>query len=191
VLEEPANLVARTGDAARFIASVECGQALHVGNGEGLVFPAHQVTGRLVLLAELSEAQLDALYEEERFRDRPGERPAMAPLRTDLAHIRRRGLAVDERRSECGVVAIGRPVRRPDGSAAAGIWISRPGVRYDPKRLRSYGESLGAAGRRGAHDRRARPLRRAAGTVQVGSGRNVTACCQCRARHGHRGDPEG
>jgi DNA-binding IclR family transcriptional regulator len=67
----------------------------------------------------------------------------MAPLRTDLAHIRRQGFAVNEGRSERGVVAIGRPVRRPDGSAAAGISISMPSVRYDPQRRRSYVATLG------------------------------------------------
>ena len=44
-----------------------------------------------------------------------------------------------------GVVAIGRPVRRPDGSALAGISISMPSVRYDPHRLRSYVATLGLA----------------------------------------------
>jgi len=145
VLDESANLIARTGDTARFIASVECGQSLRVGNREGMVFPAHQVTGGLVLLADLPDEQLGALYAEERFAERPGERPDLADLRDDLAHIRRQGFAVNEGRSERGVVAIGRPVRRADGSAAAGISISMPSVRYDPHRLRSYVATLGLA----------------------------------------------
>ncbi len=145
VLEESANLIARTGDTARFVASVECSQVLRVGNREGMVFPAHQVTGGLVLLAELSETEVDALYDPERYRNRPGERPAMAQLRKDLAHIRRQGFAVNDGRSERGVVAVGRPVRRPDGSAAAGLSISMPSVRYDPHRLKSYVATLGMA----------------------------------------------
>ena len=67
------------------------------------------------------------------------------PTREDLAHIRRQGFAVNEGRSERGVVAIGRPVRRADGSPAAGISISMPSVRYDPHRLRSYVATLGLA----------------------------------------------
>ena len=35
------------------------------------VFPAHQVTGGLVLLAELSDEQLDTLYATERYIERP------------------------------------------------------------------------------------------------------------------------
>jgi DNA-binding IclR family transcriptional regulator len=145
VLNESANLIVRTGDTARFIASVESGQALRVGNREGMAFPAHQVTGGLILLAELSDEELDALYAEERYTERPDERPGMTALRKDLAHIRRQGFAVNEGRSERGVVAVGRPVRRPDGSAAAGISISMPSVRYDPHRLRSYVATLGLA----------------------------------------------
>jgi DNA-binding IclR family transcriptional regulator len=145
ILNESANLIARTGDTARFIASVECEQSLRVGNREGMVFPAHNVTGGLVLLAELSDEQLDALYAEERYTERPGERPDMKTLRKDLAHIRRQGFAVNEGRSERGVVAVGRPVRRPDGTAAAGISISMPSVRYDRHRLRSYVATLGLA----------------------------------------------
>ncbi len=145
VLDESANLIARTGDTARFIASVESNQSLRVGNREGMVFPAHQVTGGLVLLAELPEEQLEALYAEERYVERPGERPDLATLLADLTHVRRQGFAVNEGRSERGVVAIGRPVRRPDGTAVAGISLSMPSVRYDPHRLRSYVATLGLA----------------------------------------------
>jgi DNA-binding IclR family transcriptional regulator len=145
VLDESANLIARTGATARFIASVECEQSLRVGNREGMVFPAHRVTGGLVLLAELSDEELDALYAQERYTERPSERPDLAGLRKDLLQIRRQGFVVNEGRSERGVVAIGRPVRRPDGSVAAGISISMPSVRYDPLRLRSYVATLGLA----------------------------------------------
>ncbi len=42
VLDESANLIVRTGENARFVASAECTRALRVGNREGMVFPAHQ-----------------------------------------------------------------------------------------------------------------------------------------------------
>ncbi|GFJ86621.1 IclR family transcriptional regulator [Phytohabitans rumicis] len=61
-LDETANVSIRTGRTARFIASVECSQALRVGNREGMVFPAHLVTGGLVLLAALTDDELAALY---------------------------------------------------------------------------------------------------------------------------------
>jgi DNA-binding IclR family transcriptional regulator len=145
IVDESANLIVRAGDTARFIASVECDQALRVGTREGMVFPAHRVTGGLILLAELPDDQLQAMYAPERYAERPGDRPDMARLRRDLSQIRRQGFAVNEGLSERGVVAVGCPVRRPDGSATAGISVSMPSVRYDPHRLRSLVATLGFA----------------------------------------------
>jgi DNA-binding IclR family transcriptional regulator len=136
LLEESANLIMRTGDTARFVASVECQQALRVGSREGMVFPVHRVTGGLVLLAELSDEQLESLFSPERYAERPGDRPDLAALRRDLSRVRSQGFAVNEGRSERGVVAVGCPIRRPDGSALAGLSVSMPSGRYDPRQLR-------------------------------------------------------
>lgn len=135
VLDESANLMIRTGDTARFVVSVECAQALRVGNREGMVFPAHRVTGGLVLLAELSRDELEAVYAPERYTDRLQERPDLGRLYRDLERIRRNGFAVNEGRSERGVVAVGCRVRNPAGAAIAGLSVSMPSVRYEPQNL--------------------------------------------------------
>lgn len=145
VLQESANLIVRTGDTARFIASVESPQALRVGTREGMVFPAHKVTGGLVLLAELSEDQLAAIYDEARYAEQPEDRPDLARLRRDLKRIRKNGFAVNRGISERGVVAVGRPLRDPEGVAVAGLAISIPSVRYDTQRLESIVAVLGGA----------------------------------------------
>lgn len=142
---ESVNLITRSGDTARFVASVEGEHPLRIGTREGMVFPVHQVSGGLVLLADLSDAELDDLYAPERFRDRPADRPDLEALRGDLIHVRRQGFAVNDGRSERGVVAIGRPVHRADGSVAAGVALSMPGTRYDPRRLEAYVATLGHA----------------------------------------------
>ncbi|MFI1164510.1 IclR family transcriptional regulator [Streptomyces sp. NPDC020801] len=147
LLEETANLTIRTGDTARFIASVECAQALRVSSREGMVFPAHRTTAGLLLLAELGEEELTEVYAAERYRDRPGERPDLAALRKELARVRRGGFAVNQERSERGLVAIGVPVRDADGVALAGVSVSLPGVRYDPGGLQSLVATLNAAAR--------------------------------------------
>src|SRR5262245_7947101 len=87
LVNESANLIVRTGDTARFIASVECDQALRVGNREGMVFPAHRVTGGLLLLAEQGQDQVETMYASDKYADRPDERPDMVRLRTDLDRI--------------------------------------------------------------------------------------------------------
>lgn len=147
VVGESTNLIIRTGDTARFIASVECSQALRVGNREGMVFPAHRVTGGLVLLAELDRDQVEAIYDLERYADRPDDRPDLGRLHRELKKIREGGFALNQGRSERGVVAVGRVVRDPAGQAVAGVSLSMPSIRYDPHQLPSWVAALGFAAR--------------------------------------------
>jgi DNA-binding IclR family transcriptional regulator len=42
------------------------------------------------------------------------------------------------------VVAVGRPVRTPDGQAVACLSLSMPSVRYDPHRLASWVATIGS-----------------------------------------------
>ncbi|MFI8093005.1 IclR family transcriptional regulator [Streptomyces sp. NPDC086080] len=147
LLDETTNLIVRSGDTARFIASVECRQALRVGSREGMVFPAHRTTAGLLLLADLSDGELDEVYAPERYLDRPGDRPDLPRLRAELARLRRNGFAVNQERSERGLVAVGVPVRDRDGTATAGLSVSMPGVRYDPHRLQHLVAILDTAAR--------------------------------------------
>ena len=56
-------------------------------------------------------------------------------LRADLARTRRNGFALNQGRSERGVVAIGVPVHGPEGTLVAGMSVSMPSVRYERERL--------------------------------------------------------
>lgn len=142
LLDESANLTIRTGATVRFIASVESRQALRVGSREGMVFPAHRTTAGLLLLAELPPDQLDELYPDH----------DLDTLRTDLARVRRNGFALNEGRSERGVVAVGVPVTSPDGEPAAGLSISMPSARYEKHRLPTLVTTLRTAAQSLEHD---------------------------------------
>lgn len=135
LLDESANLTVRTGDTVRFIASAESSQSLRIGSREGMVFPAHRTTAGLLLLADLPTDQIEALYAAERYADHPEDRPDVAALLADLAAARRNGFVVNNGRSERGVVAVGAPVRTPDGEVVAGIAVSIPSVRYEKEQL--------------------------------------------------------
>jgi DNA-binding IclR family transcriptional regulator len=139
---ETANLTVRTGATARFLASVECTQPLRVGSREGMAFPAHRTTGGLVLLAALDPGEVEALYPEEEYAERPEERPDLARLEADLARVRTSGFALNNERSERGIVAVGVPVQGGDGVPVAGLSVSMPSVRYDPHRLPALVETL-------------------------------------------------
>jgi DNA-binding IclR family transcriptional regulator len=138
-LGESTNVIVRVDDAARFVASVEAAQALRVGNREGMVFPAHRVTGGLVLLAELTTAQLDELYARPGCLERAGPWLAAQPA---ARRVRQRGFALNQGHSERGVHAIGVLLRDPDGMPLGGVSASLPSVRYDSRRLPQLVESL-------------------------------------------------
>ncbi|WP_214106163.1 IclR family transcriptional regulator [Acrocarpospora catenulata] len=132
---ESANLTVRAGTTARFVASVECSQALRVGNREGMVFPAHRTTAGLLLLAELSADELTEAYAAATYAYEPEARPDLRRLRAELTRIRRAGFAVNNGRSERGVVAVGVPVRGAGQRVVAGVSLSMPSVRYDRNHL--------------------------------------------------------
>ncbi|MFD5315264.1 IclR family transcriptional regulator [Streptomyces sp. NPDC127098] len=146
VLDETANLSVRTGRTVRFIASVECSRALRVGGREGMVFPAHQVTGGLVMLAALGDDELSALYAPVP-EGGPEERPDLVKLRAELRAVRRSGVALNLERSERGVVAVGRGVTGPDGDPVAAVAVSMPSVRHSPRRLKEVVAALTTASR--------------------------------------------
>lgn len=147
LLDESANLAIRTGDTARFIASVESHQTLRIGSREGMAFPAHRITAGLLLLAGLDTEELENVYAPEKYADRPAERPDVAALRAELAKIRRNGFVLNQGRSERGVVAVGVPVSAPDGTPVAGLSVSIPSVRYAPGRLPGLVAALHKAAR--------------------------------------------
>lgn len=131
-LGESANIIVRTAQTARFIASVECDQALRIGDRTGMVFPAYRVSGGLVLLAELDPEEVAALHETEDWADAPPP----ARLDKDLRTIARQGFAVNRELSEKGVVGIGVPVRGATGTALGSVSLSVPSVRYRATALR-------------------------------------------------------
>ncbi|MPY44096.1 IclR family transcriptional regulator [Streptomyces phyllanthi] len=143
-LDETANVSIRTGRTVRFIASVECSRALRVGNREGMVFPAHEVTGGLVSLAALGDDELTALYSPATA-DGSEERPDLAKLRTELRAVRQSGVALNLERSERGLVAVGRGVTDSAGATVAAVSVSMPSVRHSPHRLKEVVMALTTA----------------------------------------------
>jgi DNA-binding IclR family transcriptional regulator len=131
LLDETVNLSVRTGRTIRFIASVESTQTLRVGSREGMVLPAHQSTGGLVMLAALTDAQLVALYDAAP----PTERVDLTKLRRELRAVRRTGVAINRERTERGLIALGRAITNAEGATVAAVSVSMPRARYSPARV--------------------------------------------------------
>ena len=127
---ESANLTIRTGDRARFIASIESDAPLHIANRDGMVFPVERTSGGTVMLAALSDEEVAEVLQG---------RPAadVATVLSRLQMVRRSGLAVNLGRSEEGLVAIGRAVML-HGEPVAAVSLAMPAARYFAQRLPEY-----------------------------------------------------
>ncbi len=155
-VRESANLLIRSGAHTRFIASVEGSQVLRVGSREGMVFPAHLTTGGRLLLADLTDAELDAIYDP---RTSGPDTPSvdLAALRVDLRVLRERGFALNVEETEAGVTAIGYPIRGDDGRAEAAISVGLPASRFTDLRLPVIVAALSACAKGVEHDLRQEP----------------------------------
>jgi IclR family transcriptional regulator, acetate operon repressor len=136
---ETVNLVVRTGDRVRFVATVECDRLLRVGDREGRLLPAHAASGGLALLAALPPRCLAEVYAAPDAAD--VDLPALA--RT-LGRVRRQGFAINNQATERGVTALGLPVHGADGEAVAALSLSMPTVRFSRTQVPSWVAALGA-----------------------------------------------
>ena len=126
---ETSNLTVLSGSLIRFLASVEGPQVLRVGSREGMAFPAHLTSAGMVMLAELSREELEAYHRQAQDADTAGDLPTLATLRQQLAGVRSRGFAINNGRTEDGIVAIGMAVIDPHGGLA-GISLALPSARF-------------------------------------------------------------
>jgi IclR family transcriptional regulator, acetate operon repressor len=147
-VEETVSLQVRVGTDVRFVESVECERALRVGDRSGKVMPAHRVAGGKALLALLPDAALVALY--------AGTDVDLGRLRKQLALVRTRGHAVNDRETEDDVTAVGVPVLGEDGQPVAALSLAVPSARYRRSQVDAYvhplletAELVGRAARRG------------------------------------------
>ena len=130
---ETANLLVVVADQVRFVASVECDHILRVGDREGRTLPAHLASGGRAVLATRREAEVRELYAEPM----SAEVDLEALLR-DLRRVSRQGFAVNDQRTETGVVAIGAAVSVPRGHVPVALSVSMPSVRYRREHLAGW-----------------------------------------------------
>ncbi|WP_226967171.1 IclR family transcriptional regulator [Streptomyces phaeolivaceus] len=145
-LQETCHLAVIEGNGARFIDGVESPQILRVGLRIGMLLPAHTTAAGKTLLAELSDAELFALYP----RGLPGspvEANRRASLRRELATVRKRRYATNIDESAKGVRAAAVVVKNSDGLAVASIAVAAPSARCPRSGLARLAEHLHEAAR--------------------------------------------
>ncbi|MFC0527722.1 IclR family transcriptional regulator [Phytohabitans kaempferiae] len=144
-LQETVHLVVLQGTAARFVDGAEATHGLRVGSRAGMSLPAHSTSGGKVLLAQLSPAELTALY--------PRGLPAtygpavadLAALRRQLTAARRLGYAVNREESERGIIGVGVCLRDSAGRVRGALAVGMPTARCPNSRVPSVARALHAA----------------------------------------------
>ncbi|MEU2349551.1 IclR family transcriptional regulator C-terminal domain-containing protein [Modestobacter sp. NPDC049651] len=137
-LGETVNLVVLAGSDVRFVATVECGHVLRVGDRTGRTLPARLSSGGKALLAALPDDALATATEEL-------DEAAAARLRRELRAVRRRGFAVNDQATEAGLTAVGVAVPPVPGAPAAALSLAMPSVRFARDLVPRWGAALGAA----------------------------------------------
>jgi IclR family acetate operon transcriptional repressor len=129
VTGETTNLMVRTDDLVRFVATVEGDRTLHCGDREGRTLPAHASSVGLVLLAALPEEQIHEIYAHSERTD-----VDVIALIRNLRKVRQQGFALNNKQTKCGLVAIGHGIYS-HGQMIAGVSVTIPSARYDRSRL--------------------------------------------------------
>lgn len=137
-LGETVNLTILVDGAVRFVATVECGHVLRVGDRTGRSLPAHLSSGGKAMLATQSQSELETVLaglDDE----------AAAHLRRELPGVRRRGYAVNDQRTEAGLTAVGVALPRVAGMPLASIALAMPTARYSRHSLAAWAADLSDA----------------------------------------------
>jgi IclR family acetate operon transcriptional repressor len=137
-LGETVNLMVLAGADVRFVATVECGHVLRVGDRTGRTLPAHLSSGGKAVLAGLPPVELGAALGGL-------DEDAVSRLRRELATVRRRGFAVNDQETEAGLTAVGVALPLGAGVPPAALSLAMPSVRCSRDRLPEWGTALAAA----------------------------------------------
>jgi IclR family transcriptional regulator, acetate operon repressor len=137
-LGETVNLVVLAGTDVRFVATVECGHVLRVGDRTGRTLPARLSSGGKALLAALPADALVAAVG-------PLDDADAARLQRELRTVRRRGFAVNDQATEAGLTAVGVAVPPEAGVPPAALSLAMPSVRFSRDALPGWGAALTAA----------------------------------------------
>lgn len=154
---ETGHLAVLDDGEAIYTERVEARRALRVPSAIGRGYPAHATNLGKVLLADLSDEELNQVVERHGLNAYTQKTiTAVEVLEGELAHIREQGFAVDNEEYDEGLRCIGAPIHDHSGQVVAAIGIGGPVTRVTPERVEELAEvvieaSRGLSRRLGAH----------------------------------------
>jgi len=131
-LNETVNLMVRVGTKVRFLATVEGGNVLRVGDRQGTVMPANKTSGGKAMLAELEPPMIGQLFRSNNAEIGGDTIPAAeypAFLR-ELESIRTNGFAANFEGTEEGVSALGIALHNRHGHVVGALSVATPATRF-------------------------------------------------------------
>lgn len=130
--QETAHLTVLNKGQALYLDKIEGQHAVRVVSRIGMRLPAHCSGVGKVLLAHLSDEEVDAVVREHGLPARtPNTLTDRAALAAELARIRERGYAMDNEEIELGLRCVAAPVRDATGRVIAAVSVSGPKFRID------------------------------------------------------------
>jgi IclR family transcriptional regulator, acetate operon repressor len=127
------------------IDRADCTQTVRTFSPIGDLSPFHATATGLAVLAHMSEAEVDEILGRDlpKFSDTTPCDPA--EIRLELERIRQRGYSINLSQYRRAVCAIGAAIIDSDGAPVGSICISMPESRYEPKRLKEWGQAVAKA----------------------------------------------
>ncbi len=131
-LHESCSIAVLDGDEIVYVARAATQRILSIGLGVGSRLPAYCTSMGRVLLANLSDAELDAyLAGVQLERHTPHTITDRSVLRKELQRVRSSGYVMVDQELEMGLRSIAVPVKQPDGRAVASINVGAHAARAD------------------------------------------------------------
>lgn len=131
-LHESCSIAVLDGDEIVYVARAATQRILSIGLGVGSRLPAYCTSMGRMLLAYLSDSDLDAYLARVHLeRHTPHTITDRSVLRKELQRVRTSGYVVVDQELEMGLRSIAVPVKQPDGRAVASINVGAHAARAD------------------------------------------------------------
>lgn len=147
-VEESIQLARLEGNQVLYLAKMKSNSPIQMVSGPGARFPAHATGLGKALLSGLPDAQLRALYPNERLEQfTPYTIGSAQQLLSELEIIKRQGYAEDRQEGVMGFYCVAAPVYQGPGSAIAAVSISMPVHQKEAKKELAIAEVIKLAER--------------------------------------------
>ncbi|AHK36170.1 IclR family transcriptional regulator [Rhodococcus opacus] len=137
------------GSGVVYLAVTEARTPIRIATRAGDIRPAHVSSVGKIMLAALTDAELDAwLTEHELSPVTPNAHITSDSLRLDLAEVQERGYALNYRESSLDFASVAAPIHDHTGAVVAAIAVSGPAYRIPPEHLTEIARDVTSAAAR-------------------------------------------